>query len=549
MALRFAILVLLFQLPAVFAGQQKTAASPAEGDFQISGTLVDADTAQPLAHARVSISSIARPDDSTVIVTSDDGRFLFAGLAPGKYVLSGQARGHLLQAFNQHDSFSSSIAVGPGLDSTGLIFKLPAEASISGTVVDEGGEPVRDANLSLYTTGLSAGLEATRVRNRTATNDEGAYHFSHLSPGHYLLVVSAQPWYARFIALASNNAATEPPPPGEIAAQPGKSPLDLAYPITFFGGATDATAATEIHLARGERFTANINLQPVPAVHLRFATENDGTRGRSIVLEQHVLDGPPLPVPIENRFINQGVMESLVGVAPGHYTMRTFMTGKNGAAPVPSQEIDVGSNGGIDNDETYVPVSAALAIDSGDLPRQIRVNLLNKKSRQSASEAVGDQGEVVFKQGIRPGTYEVSLFNNQGTYLRSVSAEGARLSGRTLEVKAGASVRLKIAVGRGFGDISGIALRDGKPVAGAMVVLVPPDPAHNQVLFRRDQSDSDGTFGMKNVVPGNYTLVAIENGWDLEWMNPTVLRTYLARGNPVVVQSNAKVNDVKLAVQ
>jgi len=37
------------------------------------------------------------------------------------------------------------------------------------------------------------------------------------------------------------------------------------------------------------------------------------------------------------------------------------------------------------------------------------------------------------------------------------------------------------------------------------------------MLVRRDQSDSDGIFTLHSVVAGQYTVVAISDGWDLEW--------------------------------
>jgi len=42
-------------------------------------------------------------------------------------------------------------------------------------------------------------------------------------------------------------------------------------------------------------------------------------------------------------------------------------------------------------------------------------------------------------------------------------------------------------------NVEGTAKRAGTPFAGAMVVLVPEDPEDNADLFRRDQSDLDGT--------------------------------------------------------
>jgi hypothetical protein len=77
---------------------------------------------------------------------------------------------------------------------------------------------------------------------------------------------------------------------------------------------------------------------------------------------------------------------------------------------------------------------------------------------------------------------------------------------------------------------------------------VPEDPVNNQVLFRRDQSDSDGTFTLAIVVPGRYTVLAIENGWELEWANPDALKKFMAQGEPVTVAPKGKYS-VKVKVQ
>ena len=52
--------------------------------------------------------------------------------------------------------------------------------------------------------------------------------------------------------------------------------------------------------------------------------------------------------------------------------------------------------------------------------------------------------------------------------------------------------------------------------------------------------NSDGSFTLQNVLPGPYTLLALENGWDLEWSRPDVLQPYLANGTPIVVTAGAK---------
>jgi len=68
-----------------------------------------------------------------------------------------------------------------------------------------------------------------------------------------------------------------------------------------------------------------------------------------------------------------------------------------------------------------------------------------------------------------------------------------------------------------------------------MVLLVPKDPAAFPELARRDQSDSDGSFALRDAAPGEYTVVAIEDGWELDWTLPQVISRYLPGGVAVTV--------------
>ncbi|HKF20982.1 MAG TPA: carboxypeptidase-like regulatory domain-containing protein [Candidatus Angelobacter sp.] len=524
------------------SAQQAAPPAPPSRDFVISGTLVDSLSSQPIAHARVAIAPVTKRNDFTTVITGEDGVFSFTNLTPGKYALTAQARGYLLQSFNQHDQFASSIVVGPDSDSRQLLFRLPPTCAIAGIVTDEAGEPVRDAQVSLYFTGLSAGTDVTQSRGGTTTDDQGAFHFGHLAPGHYLVAVSARPWYAQ---RPLDLPATVPGDPAVRSYVESltisQSALDVAYPVTFYGGATDPAAATTLTLGPGDRVTANITLQPVRALRVHLSKDVQGTRA---FLQGSILGGLSLPVMTETHFSGSGEQE-IVGIPPGRYTLTT-----NEVGPVSTREIEINASGEIDQNQgiVYVPVSAKLQFDPGTKPSQPYVQLLNKKTRVVSSERVGDEGEAVFKQGVPPGTYEVSINNAPGFYLKNIFAVGARVTGRTIEVRSGATVKLAISAARGQGEIAGIASHDGKPSAGAMIVLVPADPAHNQVLFRRDQSDSDGSFTLPQVVPGAYTLLALEHGWDLAWTDPEVLKNYLGRGVAVRVQPNGKY-EVKVDVQ
>ena len=81
-----------------------------------------------------------------------------------------------------------------------------------------------------------------------------------------------------------------------------------------------------------------------------------------------------------------------------------------------------------------------------------------------------------------------------------------------------------------------------------MVLLVPDDGVQDKQRYRRDESDSDGTFNLRQVAPGHYTAVAILNGWNLEWGNGSALKPYLDKGEKVTLASDKSAN-IKLQLQ
>jgi hypothetical protein len=113
------------------------------------------------------------------------------------------------------------------------------------------------------------------------------------------------------------------------------------------------------------------------------------------------------------------------------------------------------------------------------------------------------------------------------------SSSGAQQDSRILVKEAPLSLSVMLA--KGDTRVEGFARKNEKGIPGVMIVLVPHNPAANWALFRRDQSDSDGSFGLRDVVPGQYTVVAIEDGWELDWARPEVIGRYLSQGIAVTV--------------
>jgi len=135
----------------------------------------------------------------------------------------------------------------------------------------------------------------------------------------------------------------------------------------------------------------------------------------------------------------------------------------------------------------------------------------------------------------------VTMSPSSATLVKSISATGARVSGHTIEIGSARDVRLTVVVSKDSGTVTGLAVKNGKPADGVLILLVPQGPEPDSSLFRFDQTDSDGSFSLARVLPGKYTVMAIENGWDLEWSDPGVSQKYLAGGRAIQVSSDSKI--------
>lgn len=551
-------------LPRPLASSAPSAPAPSQQGFRIAGVVVNALTGQPLASASVAIAPVnqgAERDISKSVVTGADGRFSFAGLSRGKYSLVGRARGFAFQAFDQHDQYSSAIAVGPELDSEHLMFHLQPDASIEGDVTDENNDPVQFAMVRLFQTRITDGVQNTMPIDQTQTDDQGHYHIAHLQPGAYYLAVSARPWYAQNVRVpqsSKQNLQVSASPSQPSQETQDDAALNVTYPLTFYPDATDSADASPLQLAPGARETANVVLRAVPALHLRIhagGSAQNPALGRMIFprVSQRIFTGYLDSVyNAPDSWAAPGVIE-ISGLAPGHYVIEVPpATGpEKGAARSWYREVNLAADADINASDgpAFVNVSGTVLFENAPVPKGASLQLLNPETGESFRSDINAKGEFDFpSDNVRAGRYLIVLGSGHGFYLKKLVATGAKIVGRAVEIGPGSNVHLAAIASAGQAQVDGTALHDDTPFASAMIVLVPQDPANNAPLFRRDQSDSDGTFTLPDVVPGPYTVIAIANGWDLDWSNPAVLQPYVKRGAAVQVPPNGKLQ-VKAQVQ
>ena len=528
------LLVVLCSYSLTHARPQTSSLSTVSG-YRIAGTVVSRADARPLAHARITISDPKDRKRFEFVVTAEDGKFEFVNLPAGKYSLNGSKRGYIAAGYDQHDQYATAIVTGAGLDTQTLMLRLAPDAVITGKVLDEYGDPVRHANVTLYYDDHTSGTDQIRQVRGAQTDDLGVYEMTPLPPGTYFLSVTATPWYA--IHPSSNSA--------QSASNPSDAPpaidrsLDVAYATTYYPDVPEADEAMPIPIRGGERIEADLHLSPVPSLHLIFRMPDDGRRGYNIPqIEQPAFDGSTIIQTGGVTQISPGVLE-MTGVPAGRYNLRLNQSGtlvqmdgvdftKDG------EEVDVSKTEPL----STVKFSVRMLAESG-LPAHLSVGLRSGARMLAAAQEVDAKGEAKLEP-VAAGRYEVVVYAPGKPYsIAQISTDSGAITGHTLTVAPGSSPSVVIQVVAGSAEVEGVAKKSGKPFAGAMVVLVPKNPEVDHDLFRRDQSDLDGTFILHNVVPGSYTLLSIENGWDLDWSHPGVISIYLKRGRKIEVGSHS----------
>jgi hypothetical protein len=500
--------------------------------FRIAGTVVNKISGAPLAQTRVTISDVKHPNAVRSMVTSENGHFEFSQLGQGKYSLQGARRGFVGAAYDQHEQYSTAIVTGASVDTENLILRLNPTAVLAGTVLDESGDPVRQATVSLYRETHTAGISQVVQGGGTTTDDLGSYEFPFLAPGNYFVSATAKPWYAVHPPSSGAEGTSELPVTVDRS-------LDVAYPATYYPDTTDPDQAPPIPLKGGDHLQIEIRLAPVPALHLRFRFSDDGQHGVSVpMLRRKAFDSEQY-IPTEGlNSISPGVYE-MTGVPAGQYNVRLGAFGQH-----TQSDVDLVNDGQEVDPADLEPVSSIKAtvqiLGQKELPSQLQIGLSDGHRSVVASRTPDAKGEVHFED-IEPGKYALLAWGSGKAYaVTRVSSQGTDMPGHTLNVTAGSPLDISITLATGTANVEGFASRAGKGTAGAMIVLVSDDPENHRELFRRDQSDLDGSFNLPNVVPGTYTIIAIENGWDLDWSRPGVMMQYMKHAQSLKVGSQVQ---------
>jgi Carboxypeptidase regulatory-like domain len=558
--------------------RHETKPSSVSTKYEITGVVINSVGGDPVPHCRLSATLIARgggfgnrqgggnrqfPAPANGFDCDAHGHFVVTLPSAGSWRLTASARGFVSQAYDEHALFSSAVVLTAEEPTKDLEFRISPDATIVGLVVDEAGEPVRNAQITLQaipppSPGGPQPLGTTRGNART--DDRGMYELANLAPGNYRLTVHAQPWYA---------AAGQPTRANGSDAEPTSldPSLDFAYPATWFPGVSDSALAETIVLHAGDTRQADFHLVPIPSIHIRIQTPprvNNGpntapVQAFPIVQQINSGDGGQNFAQVTTRF-DQGQID-VGGLTPGVYQVR--LAGPNQESHAAVVEVTANSTRTLDlgapsRDMARITLrfDGLADLDSssrGERDGGVQVTLIDRDTHGGSFFSNGAEGggnnfarrdqrepNADRTMEVPPGRYEVVLQGRPNIFLTGLTAKGAETAGRYLTVGAGDST-LTVHVASGRTSLSGVATLEGKPIAGAMVLLVPItiEDLNSIAILVQDQTNTDGSFDLANIIPGQYILVAIDHGWQINWGDPSTLRRYLMQGVPVDLKSSS----------
>lgn len=335
--------------------------APAAGTGLVTGRVVAGTTDTPVPAAIVTLNGGGRPSRlAPRVLTDDNGRFFFSGLAAGHYTIGALKPGWLPGTYGQRRPGESSLSLdlGDGERRGQIDVPLWRPAVISGHVVDETGDPLVGFDVRVVHETFIAGRLRPTSTARVMTDDRGAFRFFDLAPGDYLIAVPAtvtsEPASLAGAARAQGGmphaylqtmtdvgaapmnferaqavAGSDHTLVEGVSSLPGTPPADGAwrtYPTTFYPSATSVGAATVVHAVSGE-VQSGIDV----VVHLTATHEISGTvagdDGPAAYHAVHLLPADSADVPlfdVATAVTDASGRFTFFGVPAGQYVARVI---------------------------------------------------------------------------------------------------------------------------------------------------------------------------------------------------------------------------------
>lgn len=498
------------------------------GTAVISGTLTATDGGGPVRKASVRLVNPAMPRAPRTVSTDENGRYVFTAVAAADYVLSASRPGYLEMVRGARRPGPSSqgaiLKVTDGQKLENISWSLRRAGVISGTVLDEFGDPAFNVPVRSYRFYYENGRRALGAASTSTTDDRGAYRIAGLMPGEYLVSAVPRETVAQQASLAESMR-------NRFGATPGNAPPNpTGYVPIFFPSATQGAAASPVRVGPSEEIgNIDIRLQLVQTATVTGAITSADAMPQTRL--QLVDIGMPMSqIGIWFRDMRPDGTFTFAGIVPGTYIVKGSGTpgGPTGAAGGEmwgSADVVVspqGSNHVTLRMQRGVTVTGRVTRDT--LPAGFAMTRLRVTLRPVLSATDWEMGDVTttldaegnFEMGpVLPAQYRVIVTGApEGVVVATAMIEDKDAADLHVRVDGSRNLAgLEIALAPRLGEVAGLVTSaQGVPAPEHTILLFPTDRAQwipQSRRVRQVQPGPDGRFVIRSLPPGEYRVVPV----------------------------------------
>jgi hypothetical protein len=330
------------QTPQTMPAGRDTTQPAATGTGVIAGTVVNANGGRPVRRAVVRIAGTA-PVTSMSATTDDQGNFTFSNLPAGQFTLTATKPGYLDAVYGQKRTGNgrpgTPLTLADAQQLTKLSLPIARGGVITGTVIDDVGEPMFGTRVQALRFGMKGGERTLMPQATTTTDDRGIYRMPALPPGDYVVMATPPDNSGSDADKVAADAAMSMRAGGGVAltagtlsagyaangAGPGGSDDNASstgYAPVYYPGTTLPGGAQSLAIDIGEEKTAiDLQLQLVPMGKITGVVVGDPRVLPSVTVQ--LIDANQTLPGLGQRSARPGPdgKFSFANVPPGQYTI------------------------------------------------------------------------------------------------------------------------------------------------------------------------------------------------------------------------------------
>jgi hypothetical protein len=535
---------------SVAALSAQTPAPPRPGGL-VMGVVVDSLTDKPVPAAIVTIGT-------NRVRTDDEGRFVVADLPRGNYAIEASKAGYFDGAYGRRRPEGPSATLALGADERIGDLRIPVfkSGAISGQVLDEIGDPVVGAEVTVLVRSWVGGRLVLTRGDSVLTDDRGAYRIGGLGAGEF--VVAA---IVKSLPVIRNGVNFIYP----VHYFPGITTIEQSTPVTLKVG--DDHSGVDIALRLSAAFkvsgilktpsapqTGVVTLTPagdeLGAVNLSAADATSEPNGRFEFLAvptggfvARSIVRPP-PVRTTNSLAPTQLMWAAAPVFVNDADVRNLeVLLRNGFRIAGRVIFDLSPGRGAAFEARR---GLTIALESPDV---------DIRSLGDAGRAMVDVSGFFYTSELPPGRYFLRFDNPPpGWSVRQIMVSGRDVSNAPLRLDSDVT-SVTVTLTNQPTDLAGVVRSNQGMLEGATVLVFPRDRStwidfgRRPLGLRATRSSRDGSFHVTGLPPGDYLVIAVDDEAAVDWQQPKRLEALAPLASPVsLAKGESRQVDLRVSV-